>query len=109
MAMSTVYESVEPTRAAVEAIGGIALIEFGTSWCGHCSAVQPLLQAALSTRPGLRHLKVADGRGQPLGRSYGVTLWPTLVFLRDGHEVARLVRPADADAIRKGLAEIDGG
>jgi len=107
MAMSTVYEAVEPLRAEVEAIAGIALLEFGTSWCGHCHAAQPLLQAALSNQPKLRHLKIADGRGQPLGRSFGVTLWPTLVFLRDGREAARLVRPTSVAEIQRALVRVD--
>ena len=55
----------------------------------------------------MRHLKVADGPGRPLGRSYRVKLWPTLVFLRDGQEVARLVRPGDATPIGEALASID--
>ena len=107
MAMSTVYETVEPKRVEVEAIAGISVLEFGTSWCGHCRAAQPLLQAALSNRPALRHLKVADGPGQPLGRSYRVTLWPTLVFLRDGREAARLVRPTSVAAIQQVLDRVE--
>ena len=55
----------------------------------------------------MRHLKVEDGKGRPLGRSYGVRLWPTLVFLKDGSEVARLVRPGDAASIGRALAQID--
>jgi len=51
----------------------------------------------------VRHLKIEDGPGRPLGRSFRVKLWPTLVFLRDGVEVARVVRPADAKQI-----EVDG-
>jgi thioredoxin 1 len=35
-----------------------------------------------------------------------VKLWPTLVFLRDGVEAARLVRPGDAASIRRALAQI---
>jgi len=35
-----------------------------------------------------------------------VKLWPTLVFLTDGREVARAVRPTAADEIRKGLEAI---
>ena len=57
-------------------------------------------------RPGVRHVKVEDGSGQPLGRSYGVKLWPTLVFLADGREAARLVRPRGAAAIDEALALI---
>ena len=33
--------------------------------------------------------------------------WPTLVFLRDGKETIRLVRPHGAGAIREALAQID--
>jgi hypothetical protein len=40
-------------------------------------------------------------------RSFGVTLWPTLVFLKDGREISRVVRPIDAAGIRKALADID--
>ncbi len=95
-----------PSREQVDALVGPTLLEFGTDWCGHCRAAQPLIAAALSSYAGLRHLKIEDGSGRPLGRSYGVTLWPTLVFLRDGAEVARLVRPTGADAIRLGLDQI---
>jgi thioredoxin 1 len=95
--------SDEPTRDAIDALKGATLLEFGTSWCGHCRAAQPLIANALKTHSGVRHVKVEDGSGQPLGRSYGVKLWPTLVFLVDGREAARLVRPRDAAAISKAL------
>jgi thioredoxin 1 len=36
-----------------------------------------------------------------------VKLGPTLVFLKDGKEIARLVRPRDPLAIRQALAQID--
>jgi thioredoxin 1 len=96
----------EPSRAEVDALAGATLLEFGTSWCGHCRRAQSLIAPALAGRGGVRHVKVEDGSGLPLGRSYGVKLWPTLVFLRDGQEVARLVRPRDEEAIARALAEI---
>ncbi len=49
---------------------------------------------------------MGDGKGRPLGRSYGVKLWPTLVFLKDGHEVARVVRPADATPLKQALDQL---
>jgi len=77
----------EPTRESIDASQGPLLLEFGTSWCGHCRAAQPRIATALERHPGVRHLKIEDGSGRPLGRSFGVKLWPTLVFLRDGKAV----------------------
>ncbi|MFC0679231.1 thioredoxin family protein [Lysobacter korlensis] len=101
------YTETEPAREDVEALQGATLLEFGASWCGHCIAAQPLLERTLGLHPQLRHIKIEDGRGKPLGRSYRVKLWPTLVFLRDGEEVARLVRPTDPAAIADALQRID--
>src|ERR1700745_2355062 len=88
--MTETYAISEPTRAEVAALPGATLLEFGSPWCGYCRAAQPLLASALAEHPGVRHIKVSDGRGKPLGRSYKVRLWPTLVFLADGREAARL-------------------
>jgi len=96
----------QPTRDQVEALSGPTLLEFGSAWCGHCRRAQPLIAAALAERSGIRHFKIEDGSGLPLGRSYGVKLWPTLVFLRDGQEAARLVRPHDSKTIAQALARI---
>ncbi len=97
----------EPTRSELNASTGAVIVEFGSRSCGHCRAAQPLIAAALAAHPNVRRLKVEDGRGRRLGRSYGVKLWPTLVFLRDGREVARLVRPAGTPDIARALTAID--
>lgn len=102
--MNHVYAEVEPTRAEVDAMQGPTLIEFGAPWCGYCSVAQPLLAAALAGHPQLFHIKIEDGKGRPLGRSFGVKLWPTLIFMNHGKEVARLVRPTDAGTIAQALA-----
>jgi thioredoxin 1 len=65
-----------------------------------------LIATALEAMPDVRHLKVEDGKGRPLGRSFRVTLWPTLIFLKDGKEVARLVRPPTSQEISAALARI---
>ena len=88
-----------PSLAEVQALPGLTLLEFGTEWCGHCRAAQSLIAQALATQTPCQHLKIEDGPGRELGRHYRVKLWPTLVVLRDGQEVGRLVRPAAASDI----------
>jgi thioredoxin 1 len=94
-------------REEVDALPGPVMLEFGTAWCGYCRRAQPLIGEALAAHPGVRHIKIADASGKRLGRSFGVKLWPTLVFLKDGREAARLVRPAGAEPIRAALAGIE--
>jgi thioredoxin 1 len=66
-----------------------------------------MIAAAFADHASVRHIRVADGSAKRLGRSFGVKLWPTLVFLKDGKEIARLVRPTDAAAIQQAFSEID--
>ncbi|WP_342315128.1 thioredoxin family protein [Lysobacter sp. FW306-1B-D06B] len=101
------YTDDEPARAQVDAWAGVSVLEFGTNWCGYCTGAQPFIEAVLAPRDDVRHVKVEDGPGRPLGRSYRVKLWPTLIVLRDGEEVARLVRPSHADEIRQALDAIE--
>ena len=101
------FAQPEPSRADVDRLAGAAMLEFGTGWCGWCRAAQPLIANALRDHPGVQHIRVEDGRGRPLGRSFQVKFWPTLVFLKEGREVARLVRPADGGAIGAALDGID--
>ena len=107
MAMTEVYAAIEPTRTEIDLLDGPTVLEFGSPWCGYCRVAQPLLAAALADHLRVRHIKIADGSGRRLGRSFRVKLWPTLVFLSNGRETARLVRPGDANAIRRALAQID--
>jgi thioredoxin 1 len=94
------------SRAEVDSMRGPVLLEFGSAWCGFCRAAQAPIAGATAARPRLRHLKVEDGPGLALGRSFRVKLWPTLVFLNDGVEVARLVRPRAEGEIAAALDSI---
>ena len=107
MTMNETYAAIEPARSEIDSLEGATVVEFGSPSCGYCQAAQPLVAAAFADHPNLRHIKIADGKGRPLGRSFKVKLWPTLVFLNNGQETERLVRPDDVSAIRAALAQID--
>lgn len=95
-------ERREPNRAEIDKSAGPVVLEFGASWCGHCRALAPGLSRLLADHPEIRHVRVEDGPGLPLGRSFGVKLWPTLVFLQDGRLVRQVARPG-LDEVREGL------
>ena len=105
--MNETYTSNEPQRSEIDKLEGATLIEFGTPWCGYCRAAQPSIAAAMAQHPDIRHLRIDDGPGRPLGRSFRVKLWPTLVFMKDGKEVTKLVRPGGSAKIGRALDQID--
>lgn len=90
------YTEDEPSVEYIESLVGFTVLEFGAPWCGFCQAAKPLVKDALADRSDLEHVKVYDGKGKRLGRAFQVKLWPTLIALRNGKELARVVRPTDS-------------
>ena len=100
---ATNYQDPGPSREQVNHWPQPLVLEFGTDWCGYCKGAQPLIETALTKTPAVEHVKVEDGPGRPLGRSFRVKLWPTLIFIRDGEEIGRVVRPGNAGEIEEAL------
>ena len=97
-----------PSRQEIDSSTGLIVLEFGTAWCGICQAAQPRIAAVMERYPQVRHVKVEDGPGRKLGRSFRVKLWPTLVFLRDGAVVGQLARPSDEELEAAFVALVGG-
>lgn len=97
--MTTAYLTLEetPTREEIDRSTGLVVLEFGTDWCGICRAAAPRIAEHLARNPQIRHIKVEDGPGRRLGRSFQVKLWPNLVFLKDGVVIRQLARPSYAE------------
>lgn len=94
-----VHPGIEPTRADIDSMPGLVLLEFGANWCGYCKAAQGQIAKALAQHGPLMHIKIEDGKGKRLGRSFSVKLWPTLIAVLNGVEVGRVVRPQEAREI----------
>jgi thioredoxin 1 len=98
------YAEETVTVEQVSEWGGDTLLEFGAPWCEHCQAAKAAIDEALAEYPDLPHIKIYDGKGKRLGRAFKVKLWPTLIYLHQGNEVARLVRPLHSDEVRQFIA-----
>lgn len=106
--MTKPYETAQPERAAIDARSGVTAIDFGTNWCGYCQAASPHIERALAQYPEIAHVKVEDGPGRALGRSFRVKLWPTVIVMKNGQEIARVVRPEDDQEVVSALSLADG-
>src|SRR5262249_37046676 len=104
--MSNDYQPEIQTRQEIDAMSGAVVLDFGTNYCGYCQAARPLIDAAFAGHPQLTHIKIEDGKGRKLGRSFRVKLWPTLIFMRDGEELARVVRPTEPSDLEEPLARL---
>ena len=106
MVYKPTYAVDAPKRAEIDALPGFALLEFGVDWCPHCQAAQAVIEEALQAQPELPHIKIEDGAGRRLGRTFRVKLWPTLILLRDGKELGRVVRPTARGDLGKLLTQV---
>ncbi len=103
------YNPTAPSRSDIDATPGALLLEFGVGWCGHCQAAEPAILQALQAHSPLAHMRIEDGPGRALGRSFKVKLWPTLVLMLHGQELARLVRPTQASQVQDLLRQVPAG
>ncbi|MFD2366635.1 thioredoxin family protein [Pseudoduganella sp. GCM10020061] len=103
--MAKAYETTQPDRSEIDAMPGIVAVDFGTNWCGYCRSAEPDIATALAAHPDIRHIKVEDGPGRKLGRSFKVKLWPTVVFVKGGVELSRVVRPESEQEVSEALEQ----
>lgn len=100
------YQPETTSRAEIDAMPKPVLLVFGVDWCPHCQAAEAPLQQVMAARPDLHLIKVEDGKGRALGRTFGVKLWPTLVLMHAGQELGRVVRPVATQDIQALIAHL---
>jgi thioredoxin 1 len=105
MSITPEYSVNELARADIDELRGTALLEVETLGAGTASG-RNRSSSALQDHPDIRHIRIADASARRLGRSFGVKLWPTLIFLKDGRQIARLVRPVDAGDVHRAVEAI---
>ena len=105
MPFDPLYREETLSREELNHLTGPVLVEFGANWCGICQSFSPILESLLKEHPEVQHIRVEDGRGKPLGRSFRVKLWPSLIFMLDGQVIRQLARPSRQEA-SAGLAAI---
>jgi len=86
------------------------LADFWAPWCGPCHAVAPALERIAGRRASrLKVVKVNIDENPDLAARFGVRSIPTMVVLRRGREVDRMVGALPADEIDRRLARLGDG
>ena len=82
----------ETFDAAAVAVDEVVLVDFGADWCEPCKAMEPILEELAADYDGrLRVVRLDVDQSPAVTERLGVMSLPTLVFLRSGEVVHRLV------------------
>lgn len=71
---------------------GLSVVDMYADWCGPCKMMAPIFEEVAKSYEGkvkIGKINVDESPGVP--GQFGVTGIPTIIFLKDGKEVDRLV------------------
>lgn len=81
---------------------GTVLIDFGAEWCAPCKAILPMLQKMSTDYSGKMEIYSVDIDKQPdVAAQFGVMTVPTMVLLKEGKMVERMVGALTEKDFRK--------
>lgn len=81
---------------------GVVLVDFYADWCGPCRMMTPVLDKVAKEVKGRAVIGKLDiDNAQKIAAQFQVTSIPTLVLLKEGKEVGRLVGLRDEATIKQ--------
>ena len=89
--------------AAVNA-APLAMVDFWATWCGPCKMMSPIVEKLAEEYDGKALIgKVESDNAMALMQRFGISAIPTLIFFKNGAEIARKVGVMPESALREVL------
>lgn len=79
------------------------LIDFYAEWCGPCRALSPIVEEIADSREDIKVCKVNVDENMSLAQKYSVESIPTLVVVKDGSVVNKVVGAVPRSTIEEML------
>jgi thioredoxin 1 len=89
-----------------ETKSGVVLVDLYADWCGPCRALSPLLEELDGKIEGVTFTKLDTDESPNTTSEFGVMGIPTVLILKDGKEVKRIVGLQEKATYEQALAEV---
>lgn len=77
----------------------IVIVDFFATWCGPCKMLSPVIENVEKLLPNIKFIKVDIDQHNELASEYRIQSVPTLIFIKNGIEVAKSIGYVDEDAL----------
>ena len=83
------------------------VLDFGAEWCGPCKRIVPIIKAVANEMSGrLKFITINVDNNQEIAFEYQVMSIPTLIFVKEGKEVDRIVGALGKESLIKRINSV---
>lgn len=77
----------------------VVLVDFYADWCGPCKMLSPVMEEIAQENEDIKVVKINIDNQRDLALDYDVMSIPTVVAIKNGQEIDRIVGVADKSEI----------